>query len=133
MGGYIGRISREGFNKMVALRAEPMSTRPGWYVETRGCLYQLWPPGSSEDEPRCWAAAWTERRQDRVDYLDDYDDGWRPACDFSRGDTADEALSCFPTSNEAAQAKQGLIDAARPLIQRLGRAKVGKDGQSRDG
>jgi len=88
-----------------------MTTRPGWNYETRGALYQLWPPDPKNG--RNWSAAWTERRdQDGIDYLDDYDDGWRPACDFGRGATPEEALNVFPTSNEAARARQALLEAA---------------------
>ena len=92
----------------MAVRATKMKTRPGWNYETRGCLYQLWPPG---EDGRNWCAAWTERRDSPDSYLDDYDDGWRPACDFGRGKTPEEALSIFPTSNEAKRAREALLVA----------------------
>lgn len=96
------------------IEAQPMTTRPGWNYETRTCLYQLWPPGASTTEPHRWSAAWTEQRERPVGYyLDDYDDDWRPACDFGRGDTPDEALNVFPSSAEAEEARRALLRAAR--------------------
>jgi hypothetical protein len=98
--------------------AKPMQFHKGWSYETRKALYQLWPPDPSPrvDEPRTdWTAGWTERREPPVSYLDDEDDeddGWRPEVVFAHGTTAEQALACFPTSEEAAQAKKALLRAA---------------------
>jgi len=98
------------------IKAEPMTTRPGWNYETRLALYQLWPPGSSKTEPTNWSAAWTERRDRPDGYVwddDDDDDGWRPECDFARGTTPHEALQCFPSTPEAKRARQALLAACQ--------------------
>lgn len=98
--------------EMSAIVAKPMETRPGWNYETPTGLYQLWPPVASRENPHEWCASWTERREASY-YADDYDDGWRPDCDFGRGATPAEALSIFPTSSEAEQARQALLTACQ--------------------
>jgi hypothetical protein len=102
--------------------AKPMQFHKGWSYETRKALYQLWPPDPSPrvGEPRTdWTAGWTERRETPVDYLDDEDDeddGWRPEVAFAHGTAAEQALACFPTSEEAAQAKRALLRAAHARV-----------------
>jgi hypothetical protein len=91
-----------------------MRYRPGWNYETPDALYQLWPPSKTNFTE--WAASWTELRNPPLPaeaYLDDdFDDGWRPDGDFRRGATANEALECFPATDEAQHAKRALVRAA---------------------
>lgn len=76
-------------------KATPMGTRPGWEINTRITLYQLWGPS---DEPiRDWMDKDQQPIRRRQQWAAAWSDWETLHGKFVEADTLDEVLEMFPT------------------------------------